>query len=137
MTELSRRQWLNSSGGLSLELRCTDFLTKATSHTSASAMSATGRYSPRSLAFPRAQSTRSRNLARWLQSLPKKRQHRTMLRSRSKENQTWPDQDRLSGSAVQIRDVTTTLSLLLLNTIPHSWTGFSWLPMGQSLHQVN
>jgi hypothetical protein len=69
--------------------------------------------------------------------LPKKRQHRTMLRSRSKENQTWPDQDRLSGSAVQIRDVTTTLSLLLLNTIPHSWTGLSSLPMGQSLRQVN
>ena len=93
MTEWSHRQWLNLSVGWFQELRCTSFLMKATSRTSASATSATGRYSPHSSASPRAPSTPRHYPAMWLQSLPKKQQHRTILQRRNKENQAWPDQD--------------------------------------------
>lgn len=132
----SLRQWLNLSGGWFQELRCTSFWTKATSHTSASATSATGRYSPPSLASHRALSTLRRNpAAMWLQSLPKKQQHQTISQSRNKEHQAWPDKDQFSGPALQ--QYRYQKLLLLLNTIPHRQTGFSSLPMGQGLHQVD
>lgn len=98
MTGWCHCQLLNTSGGWFQEPQCTNFSMKATSRTSVSATSATGRSSPPCLGFLRALSTLYQNPLKLPPNSQKKQQYLTKLKKRSRTYRTWPD-------SIQIQEI--------------------------------
>lgn len=113
MTEWYHHRWQSLSGVWFQEPQCTSSSRKVTSHISVSVTNATGRYSPPSSGFPRALSTLFQNPVKWHQRSLKKQWYPTMLQSRNKKYQAWPDHDRLQDQQYRYE------TLPLLNTQPH------------------